>query len=61
MRAAAVQVEEVRMVLRMTPIFLLTILYWTIYSQMASVRVPAPRSPYDGKPASRTALLKATE
>lgn len=28
------------MVLRMTPIFLLTILYWTIYSQMASVRSP---------------------
>lgn len=27
------------MVLRMTPIFLLTILYWTIYSQMASVFV----------------------
>ena len=33
------QVEEVRMVLRMGPIFLLTILYWTIYSQMASVFV----------------------
>jgi dipeptide/tripeptide permease len=33
------RVDEVRMVLRMTPIFLLTILYWTIYSQMASVFV----------------------
>jgi POT family len=33
------QVDEVRMVLRMAPIFLLTILYWTIYSQMASVFV----------------------
>ena len=35
----ATQVNEVRMVLRMTPIFLLTILYWTVYSQMASVFV----------------------
>lgn len=33
------QVEEVRLVLRMGPVFLLTIMYWTIYSQMSSVRV----------------------
>jgi hypothetical protein len=31
------QIQEVRLVLRMGPIFLLTIMYWTIYSQMASV------------------------
>ena len=35
----AEQVEEVRMVVRMFPIFLTTIFYWTIYSQ---VRGPAP-------------------
>lgn len=28
------QVEEVRMVVRMLPIFLTTIFYWTIYSQV---------------------------
>ncbi|CAL5228309.1 g11415 [Coccomyxa viridis] len=32
----AEQVEEVRMVVRMFPIFLTTIFYWTIYSQMGS-------------------------
>eukprot|EP00884_Botryococcus_braunii_P017310 jgi/Botrbrau1/4262/Bobra.0390s0002.1 len=32
----AEQVEEVRMVVRMFPIFLTTILYWTIYAQMGS-------------------------
>ena len=30
----AEQVEEVRMVVRMFPIFLTTIFYWTIYSQV---------------------------
>ncbi|KAK9918815.1 hypothetical protein WJX75_007179 [Coccomyxa subellipsoidea] len=30
------QVEEVRMVVRMLPIFVTTIFYWTIYSQMGS-------------------------
>eukprot|EP00891_Asterochloris_glomerata_P003785 jgi/Astpho2/3785/Aster-04319 len=33
---SAAQVEEVRMVLRMLPIFFTTILYWTIYVQMGS-------------------------
>lgn len=31
--------EEVRMVLRMFPIFLLTIMYWAVYTQMSSVFV----------------------
>ena len=35
----AEQVEEVRMVVRMFPIFLTTIFYWTIYSQ---VQAPGP-------------------
>ena len=35
----AEQVEEVRMVVRMFPIFLTTIFYWTIYSQ---VLLPPP-------------------
>ena len=35
----AEQVEEVRAVLRMLPVFVLTISYWTIYTQMASVFV----------------------
>ena len=30
----AEQVEEVRMVIRMLPVFLTTILYWTIYAQV---------------------------
>ena len=30
------QVEEVRMVVRMLPIFFTTIFYWTIYSQVCS-------------------------
>lgn len=30
---SAEQVEEVRCVIRMLPIFLTTILYWTIYAQ----------------------------
>jgi dipeptide/tripeptide permease len=30
------QVEEVRMVVRMLPIFVTTIFYWTIYSQVRS-------------------------
>ena len=30
------QVEEVRMVIRLLPIFLTTILYWTVYSQMGT-------------------------
>lgn len=33
------QITEVRMVLAMGPVFLLTIMYWTIYAQMASVFV----------------------
>lgn len=33
------QVDEVRMVLRLTPILILSIAYWTIYTQMASVFV----------------------
>ncbi|KAK9822864.1 hypothetical protein WJX81_005939 [Elliptochloris bilobata] len=33
---SAEQVEEVRMVVRMLPVFLTTILYWTIYAQMGS-------------------------
>ena len=37
----AEQVEEVRMVVRMFPIFLTTIFYWTIYSQVHSLH-PAP-------------------
>ena len=32
---SAAQVEEVRMVLRMLPIFFTTILYWTIYVQVS--------------------------
>lgn len=35
----AEQVEEVRAVLRMLPVFMLTISYWTVYTQMASVFV----------------------
>ena len=30
---SAEQVEEVRMVIRMLPVFVTTILYWTIYAQ----------------------------
>jgi len=46
----AEQVEEVRMVVRMLPVFLTTILYWTIYAQAraAAARCPAalrPRAP----------------
>ena len=33
----AEQVEEVRMVVRMFPIFLTTIFYWTIYSQASAL------------------------
>lgn len=33
------QVDEVRMVLRLGPILLLSVAYWTIYTQMASVFV----------------------
>ena len=36
----AEQVEEVRMVVRMFPIFLTTIFYWTIYSQVHSLAPP---------------------
>ena len=41
----AEQVEEVRMVVRMFPIFLTTIFYWTIYSQVQALgppRLPLP-------------------
>ena len=37
----AEQVEEVRMVVRMFPIFLTTIFYWTIYSQVRARPRPA--------------------
>ena len=30
------QVEEVRLVVRLLPIFFTTILYWTIYAQMGT-------------------------
>jgi solute carrier family 15 (peptide/histidine transporter), member 3/4 len=36
---SAEQVEEVRAVLRLLPVFFLSISYWTIYTQMASVFV----------------------
>lgn len=36
----AEQVEEVRMVVRMFPIFLTTIFYWTIYSQASAFSPP---------------------
>ena len=36
----AEQVEEVRMVIRMLPVFLTTILYWTIYAQVLPCRAP---------------------
>lgn len=46
------QVDEVRMVLRLGPILLLSVAYWTIYTQMASVfvlqvrpRVSSPHHP----------------
>jgi dipeptide/tripeptide permease len=32
----AAQVEEVRMVMRMLPIFFTTILFWTIYCQVST-------------------------
>ena len=35
------QVEEVRMVVRMLPIFLTTIFFWTIYSQARACPLPA--------------------
>jgi len=38
----AEQVEEVRMVVRMLPVFLTTILYWTIYAQARAAGRPAP-------------------
>jgi dipeptide/tripeptide permease len=30
------QVEEVRMVVRLLPVFFTTILYWTVYAQMGT-------------------------
>lgn len=39
------QVEEVRMVFRLLPIFFTTILYWTVYAQMGTffiMQVPPP-------------------
>lgn len=32
----AAQVEEVRFVIRLLPVFFTTILYWTVYAQMGT-------------------------
>jgi len=47
----AEQVEEVRMVVRMLPVFLTTILYWTIYAQAraAAARRPPAALPRCGR------------
>ena len=54
----AEQVEEVRMVVRMFPIFLTTIFYWTIYSQVGPLhlRVPLRLCP----PCNSTLLFKTS-
>ena len=49
----AEQVEEVRMVVRMFPIFLTTIFYWTIYSQVGPLGLfPPSASPGSSDPTS---------
>ena len=45
----AEQVEEVRMVVRMFPIFLTTIFYWTIYSQVGPLHPPFGLSSATGR------------
>ena len=38
------QVEEVRMVVRLLPVFFTTILYWTVYAQMGTFFIMQARS-----------------
>ena len=38
------QVEEVRLVVRLLPIFFTTILYWTVYAQMGTFFIMQARS-----------------
>jgi peptide/histidine transporter 3/4 len=46
------QVEEVRLVVRLLPIFFTTILYWTIYAQMGTffIMQARPRRKYSRLP-----------
>ena len=56
---SAEQVEEVRMVVRMLPVFFTTILFWTIYAQVGA-RCPAHAqgwgAPAIGSPAKAAVL-----
>ncbi len=47
------QVEEVRLVVRLLPIFFTTILYWTVYAQMGTFFIMQARRPL----ASRTLCM----
>ena len=38
------QVEEVRMVVRLLPVFFTTILYWTVYAQMGTFFIMQART-----------------
>ena len=53
----AEQVEEVRMVVRMFPIFLTTIFYWTIYSQVQPLAPPCLRLPVARSPPRFTLVM----
>ena len=42
------QVEEVRLVVRLLPIFFTTILYWTVYAQMGTFFIMQARTGQNG-------------
>ena len=52
------QVEEVKLVLRLLPVFATTALYWTIYMQARRARVPRGRRAGRGAPAATGAARR---